>query len=84
MLNSIKRCPVFPRHLYDSRSVWLIHHKSIFEFNDKQNQKNIDKNNIEKAPVINHTDLELIMLEEQVLRKPPFVGKDGKVKAGYY
>ena len=43
-----------------------------------------DKNNIEKAPVINHTDLELIMLEEQVLRKPPFVGKDGKVKAGYY
>ena len=39
----------------------------------------IDKNNIEKAPVINHTDLELIMLEEQVLRKPPFVGKDGKV-----
>ena len=44
----------------------------------------IDKNNIEKAPVINHTDLELIMLEEQVLRKPPFVGKDGKVKAGYY
>ena len=44
----------------------------------------IDKNNIEKAPVINHTDLELIMLEEKVLRKPPFVGKDGKVKAGYY
>ena len=44
----------------------------------------IDKNNIEKAPVINHTDLELIMLEEQVLRKPTFVGKDGKVKAGYY
>ena len=44
----------------------------------------IDKNNIEKAPVINHTDLELIMLEEHVSRKPPFVGKDGKVKAGYY
>ena len=44
----------------------------------------IGKNIIDKAPVINHTDLELIMLEEQVLRKPPFVGKDGKVKAGYY
>ena len=44
----------------------------------------LNNNNIEKAPVINHSDLELIMLEEQVLRKPPFVGKDGKVKAGYY
>ena len=44
----------------------------------------IDKKNIEKAPVINHSDLELIMLEEQVLRKPPFVDKDGKIKAGYY
>ena len=44
----------------------------------------IEKNIIEKAPVINHTDLELIMLEEQVFRKPPFVGKDGKVKGGYY
>ena len=44
----------------------------------------VDKKNIEKAPVINHSDLELIMLEEQVLRKPPFVDKDGKIKAGYY
>ena len=44
----------------------------------------LGKNTIEKAPVINHTDLELIMLEEQVLRNPPFLGKDGKVKAGYY
>ena len=43
-----------------------------------------DKNTIEKAPVLNHTDLELIMLEQQVLRKPSFLGKDGKVKAGYY
>ena len=43
-----------------------------------------ENDTIEKAPVINHTDLELIMLEEQVFRKPPFVDKDGKVKAGYY
>ena len=44
----------------------------------------LGKNTIEKTPVINHTDLELIMLEEQVLRKTPFLDKDGKVKAGYY
>ena len=35
----------------------------------------IDKKNIEKAPVINHSDLELIMLEEQVLRKPIKISK---------
>ena len=32
------------------------------------------------APVVNHTDLELIMLEELVFRKPPFLDKDGKIK----
>ena len=39
----------------------------------------LGKNTIEKAPVINHTDLELIMLEEQVLRNPPFLdGRGGR------
>lgn len=32
---------------------------------------------IVKAPVINHTDAELIMLEEMVWRKPPFVEEEG-------
>ena len=57
--------------------------KNLFNTYEKINIT-IDKKNIEKAPVINHSDLELIMLEEQVLRKPPFVDKDGKIKAGYY
>ena len=43
-----------------------------------------NKNIIEKAPVINHTDLELIMLEELVLRKPPFLGDKGSKKQKYY
>jgi len=33
-------------------------------------------NRIEKAPVFNHTDAELIMLEALVFRKPPFVESD--------
>jgi len=37
-------------------------------------------NSIIAAPVMNHTDLELIMLEELVFRKPPFLDKDGKIK----
>jgi len=32
---------------------------------------------ITKAPVINHTDAELIMLEKLVWRKPPFVEEKG-------
>ena len=43
-----------------------------------------NENRIVEAPIINHTDLELIMLEKLVLRKPPFVGEDGKVKGGFY
>jgi len=42
------------------------------------------KNIIEKAPVINHTDLELIMLEKLVLRKPPFLNDEGTKKQKYY
>ncbi len=33
---------------------------------------------IEQAPVVNHTDQELIMLEALVDRVPPFVGKEGE------
>nr|CRH07590.1 conserved exported protein of unknown function [Candidatus Magnetococcus massalia] len=37
-----------------------------------------------KAPVFNHTDAELIMLEELVLRRPPFVDAFGNVSGGAY
>jgi len=43
-----------------------------------------NESKIVEAPIINHTDLELIMLEKFVFRKPPFVGEDGKVKSGFY
>ena len=43
-----------------------------------------NENRIVEAPILNHADLELIMLEKLVLRKLPFVGKDGKVKGGFY
>ena len=43
-----------------------------------------NENRIVEALILNHADLELIMLEKLVLRKPPFVGKDGKVKGGFY
>ncbi len=43
-----------------------------------------NESKIVEAPIINHTDLELIMLEKFVFRKPPFVGEDGKVKGGFY
>ena len=43
-----------------------------------------NENRIVEAPILNHADLELIMLEKLVLRKPPFVGEDGKVKGGFY
>ena len=36
---------------------------------------------IEPAPVINHTDAELIMLEALVGRKPPFVGSGLEYKS---
>lgn len=42
------------------------------------------KNIIVKAPVINHTDLELIMLEELVLREPPFIDSKGEKKRKLY
>lgn len=48
--------------------------------NDEPRYIYSNKDVIEKAPVINHTDLELIMLEELVFRKPPFLDKDGKIK----
>ncbi|MEG3641303.1 hypothetical protein [Magnetococcus sp. PR-3] len=35
-----------------------------------------------KAPVVNHTDAELIMLEALVLRKPPFLDRFGKIISG--
>lgn len=38
---------------------------------------------IAKAPVYNHTDQELILLEELVGRVPPFVNPDGSVKSQY-
>ena len=43
-----------------------------------------DKNIIEQAPIINHTDLELIMLEELVLRVPPFLDSKGTKKRKLY
>ena len=43
-----------------------------------------DKNIIEQAPIINHTDLELIMLEELVLREPPFIDSKGTKKRKLY
>ena len=43
-----------------------------------------NENRIVEAPILNHADLGLIMLEKIVLRRPPFVGKDGKVKGGFY
>ena len=43
-----------------------------------------NENRIVEALILNHADLELIMLEKRVLRKPPFVGKDGKFKGGFY
>ena len=43
-----------------------------------------NKDIIEKAPVINHTDLELIMLEELVFRKPPFLDDEGTKYQDYY
>ena len=43
-----------------------------------------NKDIIEKAPVINHTDLELIMLEELVFRKPPFLDNEGTKYQDYY
>lgn len=42
----------------------------------------IYRGKIETAPVINHTDKELIMLESLVRRKPPFLTSDGKNKGG--
>ncbi len=41
------------------------------------------KRAILEAPVINHTDSELIMLESLVGRKPPFVGSKGGIFGGY-
>ncbi len=38
---------------------------------------------IVKAPVINHTDVELIMLERLVRRNPPFVKEGGNGGGGY-
>ena len=35
------------------------------------------------APVINHTDAELVMLESLVRRRPPFVGKGGTTTYTY-
>ena len=52
------------------------HHESpryIYRSTEKERQL------IVKAPVINHTDAELILLESMVYRKPPFVGS----KSGY-
>lgn len=40
-------------------------------------QPQADGKLIAKAPVINHTDAELIMLEAMVGRKPPFAGDEG-------
>lgn len=37
---------------------------------------------IEQAPVVNHTDAELTMLEALVGRKPPFVGSGGEYSLG--
>lgn len=36
---------------------------------------------IERAPVVNHSDQELILLEALVGRAPPFIGKEGKYGA---
>ena len=37
-----------------------------------------------KAPVINHTDAELILLESLVWRQPPFVDNEGNGGSGGY
>ncbi|MBF0384182.1 MAG: hypothetical protein HQL69_24485 [Magnetococcales bacterium] len=42
-----------------------------------------DSGRIQEAPMVNHKDAELILLEGLVGRKPPFVGSWGKVDNGY-
>jgi hypothetical protein len=42
-----------------------------------------DSGKIKKAPMVNHTDAELVLLEELVGRKPPFVGAFGIVSDSY-
>ena len=43
-----------------------------------------NENRSVEAPILNHADIELIMLEKLVLRNPLFVGKYGKFKGGFY
>jgi len=38
---------------------------------------------MEPAPVINHRDLELILLEEAVGRQPPFMQRGNRDSNGY-
>jgi hypothetical protein len=60
-------------------TVKTTHHESPrFVYTSGQDQL------IVKAPVINHTDAELIMLESLVWRNPPFVEEEGDDNGGGY